>query len=197
MASLTQSSWVWVNSGSWWWTGRPGVLQSMGSQRVRHYWVTELNSTFPQFFLAIMIFIQKLGFLGWTLPISCFIIYFYYPFLYLPVITMILAQLYFQVLIPYIHICVDNTHMQTHVNHIYTVYMFISFILYINIVSLVLMKLFFISFCLLFMALLFYPLMMLVTYFQVFVYLLFDSFSFFIDITVYIIIWIFKIYCYI
>ena len=43
MASLTQSSWVWVNSGSWWWTGRPGVLQSMGSQRVRHYWVTELN----------------------------------------------------------------------------------------------------------------------------------------------------------
>ena len=34
MASLTQSTWVWVNSGSWWWTGRPGVLQSMGSQRV-------------------------------------------------------------------------------------------------------------------------------------------------------------------
>ena len=34
---------VWVNSGSWWWTGRPGVLQFMGSQRVRHNWVTELN----------------------------------------------------------------------------------------------------------------------------------------------------------
>ena len=34
MASLTQWTWVWVNSGSWWWTGRPGVLQSMGSQRV-------------------------------------------------------------------------------------------------------------------------------------------------------------------
>ena len=33
----------WVNSGSWWWTGRPGVLQSMGSQRIRHHWVTELN----------------------------------------------------------------------------------------------------------------------------------------------------------
>ena len=32
MASLTQCTWVWVNSGSWWWTGRPGVLQSMGSQ---------------------------------------------------------------------------------------------------------------------------------------------------------------------
>ena len=34
MASLTQWTWVWANSGSWWWTGRPGVLQSMGSQRV-------------------------------------------------------------------------------------------------------------------------------------------------------------------
>ena len=43
MASLTQWTWVWVNSRSWWWTGRPGVLQSMGSQRVRHDWVTELN----------------------------------------------------------------------------------------------------------------------------------------------------------
>ena len=40
-----QRVWVWVNSGSWWWTGRPGVLQAMGSQRVRHDWVTELNWT--------------------------------------------------------------------------------------------------------------------------------------------------------
>ena len=36
-------SWAWVNSGSWWWTGRPGVLQSMGSQRVGHNWATKLN----------------------------------------------------------------------------------------------------------------------------------------------------------
>ena len=43
MASPTQWTWVWENSGSWWWTGRPGVLQSMGSQRVRHNWETELN----------------------------------------------------------------------------------------------------------------------------------------------------------
>ena len=43
MASLTQWTWVWVNFGSWWWTGRPGVLQSMGSQRVGHDWATELN----------------------------------------------------------------------------------------------------------------------------------------------------------
>jgi len=43
MASLTRWTWVWVNSGSWWWTGRPGVLQFMGLQRVRHDWATELN----------------------------------------------------------------------------------------------------------------------------------------------------------
>ena len=36
-------SWVWVNSGNWWWTGMPGVLQFMGSQRVGHDWATELN----------------------------------------------------------------------------------------------------------------------------------------------------------
>ena len=42
MASLTQRIWVWVNSGSWQWTARPGVLQSMGLQKVRHDWVTEL-----------------------------------------------------------------------------------------------------------------------------------------------------------
>ena len=43
MASPTRWTWVWVNSGSWWWTGRPGVLRFMGSQRVRHNWATELN----------------------------------------------------------------------------------------------------------------------------------------------------------
>ena len=43
MTSPTQWTWVWVNSGSWWWTSRPGVLWFMGSQRVRHNWATELN----------------------------------------------------------------------------------------------------------------------------------------------------------
>ena len=55
MASPTQWTWVWVSSRSWWWTGKPGVLQSVRSQRVRHDWATELNwlpslklySTFP------------------------------------------------------------------------------------------------------------------------------------------------------
>ena len=45
MASPTRWTWVWVNSGSWWWTGRPGVLGFMGSQRVGHDWATELNWT--------------------------------------------------------------------------------------------------------------------------------------------------------
>ena len=45
MASLTQWTWVWVDPGSWWWTGKPGMLQSMGSQRVVH-WATELNRPF-------------------------------------------------------------------------------------------------------------------------------------------------------
>ena len=43
MASPTQWTWVWVNSGSWWWTGRPGVLRFMRSQRVRYDWETELT----------------------------------------------------------------------------------------------------------------------------------------------------------
>ena len=43
MASLTQWTWVWVNSRNWWWTGKAGVLSSMGLQRFRHNWVTELT----------------------------------------------------------------------------------------------------------------------------------------------------------
>ena len=45
MASLTGRTWVWVNSRSWWWTGRPGVLRFMGPQRVGYDWGTELNWT--------------------------------------------------------------------------------------------------------------------------------------------------------
>ena len=43
MASPAQWTWVWARSGSWWWTGKPGMLQSMRSQRVQHDWATELN----------------------------------------------------------------------------------------------------------------------------------------------------------
>ena len=45
MSPPTQWTWVWVDSGSWWWTGRPGMLRFMGSQRVGHDWATELNWT--------------------------------------------------------------------------------------------------------------------------------------------------------
>ena len=53
MASLTQWTWVWGNSGSWWWTGKPGVLQFMGSQRVEHDWATGLNWSTPSEALSL------------------------------------------------------------------------------------------------------------------------------------------------
>ena len=59
IASPTQWTWVWVDSGSWWWTGRPGVLQFMGLQRVRYDWVTELNWTeyvFNTWYVSIITF---------------------------------------------------------------------------------------------------------------------------------------------
>ena len=49
MASPTRWTWVWVDSRSWWWTGRPGMLRFMGSQRVGHDWATELNWTSTEF----------------------------------------------------------------------------------------------------------------------------------------------------
>ena len=49
MASPTQRTWVLVDSASWWWTGRPGVLRFMESQRVGHNWVTELNWFYREF----------------------------------------------------------------------------------------------------------------------------------------------------
>ena len=67
MASPTQWTWVWVNSESWWWTGRPGLLQSMGSQKVRHDWVTELNWTVMNYNIIAL---QSLDlFTSWTLVI--------------------------------------------------------------------------------------------------------------------------------
>ena len=63
MASPTRWTWVWVNSRSWWWTGRPGVLQFMGSQRVRHDWATELN-----WILAMLVLVLRLSFVT-ALPV--------------------------------------------------------------------------------------------------------------------------------
>ena len=61
MASLTQWTWVWVNSRSWWWTGKPGVLQSMGSQRVGHDWATELNWALSNFCFPLTPHATNLG----------------------------------------------------------------------------------------------------------------------------------------
>ena len=58
MASLTRWTWVWVNSRSWWWTGRSGVLRSMGSQRVGHNWATDLIWYFPLSILFISWFLM-------------------------------------------------------------------------------------------------------------------------------------------
>ena len=71
MASLTQWTWSWVNAGSWWWTGRPGVLQSMGLKRVGHDWVTELNWT--NGFSSSHVWMWKLDHNeGWALKNWCF-----------------------------------------------------------------------------------------------------------------------------
>ena len=57
MALPTQWTWVWASSGSWWWIGKSGVLQSMGLQTVGHDWATELNWTDPsKSEISVMIF---------------------------------------------------------------------------------------------------------------------------------------------
>ena len=56
MASCTRWTWVWASSGSWWWPGKPGMLQSVGSQWVGHDWVTELNWTGMNRSYAVYIF---------------------------------------------------------------------------------------------------------------------------------------------
>ena len=71
MASLTQWTWVWINSGRGWWTGRPGVLQSMESQRVRHDWATELN--WNNLLISPFCFgIHLLNYMYFTFPLSRF-----------------------------------------------------------------------------------------------------------------------------
>ena len=64
MASPTRWTWVWVDSGSWWWTGRPGVLQFMGLQRVRHNWATELNWNYTVYCLLTLAHFAHGCFLG-------------------------------------------------------------------------------------------------------------------------------------
>ena len=66
MAELTQWAWVWVNSGSWWWTGRPGLLRFMGFRRIGHDWATKLNWT--ELFLKLF---SHLGYYTMLSRVSC------------------------------------------------------------------------------------------------------------------------------
>ena len=61
MLGPTQWTWVWESSGSWWWTRKPVMLQSMGSQRVRHNWVTELHWRLNKIILVYKTFITVAG----------------------------------------------------------------------------------------------------------------------------------------
>ena len=64
MASLTRWTWVWVNSGSWLWTGRSGVLRFVGSQRVGHSWASELNWTEPHILCCTVYVCLYFSYLG-------------------------------------------------------------------------------------------------------------------------------------
>ena len=61
MTSPTQWTWVWVSSGSWWWTGRPGVLRFMGLQRIGYNWATELNWTDGNLDLKFLLCLEQLN----------------------------------------------------------------------------------------------------------------------------------------
>ena len=71
MASLTRWTCVWVDSRSWWWTGRPGVLQCMGSQRVGHDWATELNWTYSTTYLSIPLCNHQFSLFWIHFKVSC------------------------------------------------------------------------------------------------------------------------------
>ena len=75
--------WVWVNSGSWWWTGRPGVLRFMGSQRVGHDLVTGLNWTWTNVHEQLFMCSWPLVYLLWRLLSSNSYAFFAYVVEYL------------------------------------------------------------------------------------------------------------------
>ena len=76
-ASLTQWTWVWANSGRWWRTGKFGLLQSMGSQRLRHDWVTEQQQTLEAKFIFGMLWFSSwlLGNILFWIPFEQWILF--------------------------------------------------------------------------------------------------------------------------
>ena len=91
MASPTQWTWVWVNSGSWWYSGRPGVLQFMGSQRVGHKWVAELNWSCMKCSLGISNFLEEISRLSYS-------IVFLYFFALITEEDFLISQVFFETL---------------------------------------------------------------------------------------------------
>ena len=87
MASSTRCTWVYVNSGSWWWTGRPGVLRFMWSQSVGYDWATELNwkhqsvsfiqraRNFTRFKFSVLFFFLPIVSTFWIIVKSQWIVY--------------------------------------------------------------------------------------------------------------------------
>ena len=67
MAWPTQCTWVWANSGSWWWTGKPGMVQSTGMQRIGRGWPTELNWTEISTFHTNLIRISSKFIVGYSI----------------------------------------------------------------------------------------------------------------------------------
>ena len=76
MASRTQWTWVWASSRSWWWTVKPGVLQSMGLQRVWHNWATELNFAYVESLLAVLQCLKPCTCFNWIFNfLKCFYLF--------------------------------------------------------------------------------------------------------------------------
>ena len=84
MASLTHWTWVWARSLSWWWTGKSGMLQSLGSQKVGHDWAIELNWTDLLSFKIIYFKTIKVWRKSWQPVKVCFLLLFWDSFVKLP-----------------------------------------------------------------------------------------------------------------
>ena len=118
IASLTRWTRVWVNSWSWWWTGRPGMLWFMGSQRVEHDWATEVNWTVPYSMFSLVIYcIHSINDVYVSIPISQFLpttfplisICFFSAFAFLFLFCKQDHLYHFTIILP--HICINMQYL--------------------------------------------------------------------------------------
>ena len=116
MASLTRWMWVWVNSRSWWWTGRPGMLQFMGSQRVGYHWVTELNWTELTHFNHLMTYfnlITSVKLCNLFFVVLCFLLIYAFPLWFITGCWIQFPMLYCRTLL-FILPTYKHLHLLTH-----------------------------------------------------------------------------------